>query len=176
MSDVQQTTEIFDVVDGHDRVIGRAPRPEVHARKLHHRAVHIFVWNQQGEILLQFRSRLKKNHPQTWDSSCSGHVSSGQDYFEAAVRELAEEIGVPESLGSRINPVFKVSTCPETEQEHVWLYELDYDGPFVLQKEEVERVEFFSPEKVGDMIVAEPAQFAPAFVHIWNLYRRQEKS
>lgn len=176
MSESQQSTEIFDVVDENDRVIGQAPRPEVHARKWHHRAIHIFVWNSRGELLLQFRSRLKKNHPQTWDSSCSGHLSQGQDYFQAAVRELEEEIGLPEYAGKKICPVFKVATCAQTEQEHVWLFQTEYEGPFKLQEEEVEQVEFFSPEKINEMIAANPVQFAPAFVHIWKLYEAQEKS
>ena len=40
-------TEIFDVVDERDCVIGRASRAEVHARRLRHRAVHIFLFNSQ---------------------------------------------------------------------------------------------------------------------------------
>lgn len=176
MSHSQQSEEIFDRVDENDQVIGQASRAEVHARQWHHRAVHVFVWNARGELFLQFRSRLKVNHPQVWDSSASGHVSAGQDYHEAAVRELAEELGVPETKGQKMRPAFKIGTCAETEQEHVWLYELDYDGPFTLQTEEVEDGRFFRPEDIEHMISQTPEQFAPAFIHIWKLYCGQQKS
>src|SRR5690349_15619810 len=40
--------EIFDVVDEHDHVIGQAPRSQVHAQGLLHRAASIFVFNSPG--------------------------------------------------------------------------------------------------------------------------------
>ena len=143
---------------------------------MYKRQIHIFVWNSKGELFLQFRSRLKKNHPQTWDSSCSGHLSTGQDYYEAAIRELEEEIGLDETQTKAIRPVFKVKSCPETEQEHVWLYEMVHDGPFQLQAEEIEDGRFFSQNDIQKMISENPVQFAPSFVYIWNLYLRQQKS
>jgi 16S rRNA (adenine1518-N6/adenine1519-N6)-dimethyltransferase len=63
--------EIFDVVDEADRVTGQASRHEVHTRKLRHRAVHIFVFNERGALFLQKRSRWKDMHPGRWDSSAA---------------------------------------------------------------------------------------------------------
>ena len=53
--------DIFDVVDESDRVIGQAPRREVHARGLHHRATHILVHDAAGRVFLQRRS-LDEGH------------------------------------------------------------------------------------------------------------------
>lgn len=86
--------EYFDVVDIFDRVVGLAPRHYIHANKLFHRAVHIFVFNSNGELFLQKRSMDKDSAPGKWVSSCSGHVDSGEYYYDAAVRELGEEIGL----------------------------------------------------------------------------------
>ena len=36
----------------------------------------------------------KDSAPSTWDHACSGHVSAGESVREAAVRELAEEVGI----------------------------------------------------------------------------------
>ena len=82
--------EFFDVVDGHDAVVGRAARREVHARGLMHRAVHILVFDETGRVFLQKRSMKKDIAPGLWDSSGSGHVDSGESYDVAAVRELGE--------------------------------------------------------------------------------------
>ena len=86
--------EIFDVVNERDEVIGQAPRPEVHARGLWHRAVHVLVFNAQGEVFLQKRSMKKDIAAGKWDSSSSGHLDTGEDYDACAVREAREEIGL----------------------------------------------------------------------------------
>jgi 16S rRNA (adenine1518-N6/adenine1519-N6)-dimethyltransferase len=52
----QKSGEIFDVVDLQDQVTHTATRAEVHAQKLLHRAVHVFVLNKRGDLLLQKRS------------------------------------------------------------------------------------------------------------------------
>ena len=44
--------EIFDIVNERDEVIGQAPRKEVHARGLWHRAIHVLVFNSRGDFLL----------------------------------------------------------------------------------------------------------------------------
>src|SRR5580658_3200257 len=86
--------EFFDVVDERDAVVGRASRREVHAHRLMHRAVHVLVFDDTGRVFLQKRSMKKDIAPGLWDSSCSGHVDSGESYDVAAVREFAEELGV----------------------------------------------------------------------------------
>src|SRR5260370_28968628 len=110
--------EIFDVVDENDRVIGRAPRSVVHAEKRLHRAVHVFVFNSRGELLLQKRSATKDEYPLCYTSSASGHLSAGEDYETAAPRELEEELGLSGSL----EWLAKFPAGPETSQEHTVLY------------------------------------------------------
>src|SRR5271154_1139776 len=85
--------ELFDVVDLDDQVIGQAPRREVHARKLLHRAIHVLVHDPNGHLFLQRRSLTKDSDPGCWDASCTGHVDAGEDYLIAARRELGEELG-----------------------------------------------------------------------------------
>jgi isopentenyldiphosphate isomerase len=87
-------SELFDVVDEQDRVLRREARAEVHRQRLLHRAVHILVFNIRGEVYLQRRSAKKDTYPHRWTTSCSGHVDAGEDYDTAAVRELAEELGL----------------------------------------------------------------------------------
>ena len=65
--------EIFDVVDDRDQIIGTATRSDVHARKLRHRAVHVFLFNLKGELFIQKRAATKDSFPRCYDSSASGH-------------------------------------------------------------------------------------------------------
>lgn len=162
------TEEIFDVVNERDEVIGRAPRREVHARGLLHRAVHVLVFNARGEVFLQKRSLKKDKHPGVWDSSSSGHVDSGEDYDATAVRELWEEIGL--KLDAPPERLFKIAACAETDQEFVWVYRCFSEGPFVLNAEEVERGEWFALGKISQWIKDCPQEHAPAFVFLWQRF------
>jgi len=165
--------EIFDVVNERDEVIGRKPRSEVHRLGLLHRAVHVLVFNSRGEIFLQKRSMNKDREPGKWDSSTSGHVDSGEDYDACAVRELREEIG----LIVQKTPVrlFKIDACAETDQEFVWIYRCQAEGPFQLDPEEIERGEWVTPEAVTRWIVEKPEDFASAFRLIWKKYSTKEE-
>jgi isopentenyldiphosphate isomerase len=87
--------ERFDIVDRDDRVVGSGLRSEIHARGLLHRAVHLWLFHEDGRILLQKRSLSKDREPGRWTSSVSGHVNSGEEYDTAMKREIPEEIGIP---------------------------------------------------------------------------------
>ena len=158
--------EIFDVVNERDEVIGQAPRQEVHARGLWHRAVHVLVFNQRGEVFLQKRSMLKDTAKGKWDSSSSGHVDSGEDYDTCAVRELREEIGLTVAQPPR--RLFKVDACAETGWEFCWVYRGESEGPFALHPEEIETGDWFTPEQVTHWVNEKPQDFARCFVLIWK--------
>jgi isopentenyldiphosphate isomerase len=158
--------EIFDVVNDRDEVIDRKPRSEVHRLGLLHRAVHVLVFNSRGRIFLQKRSLKKDRQPGLWDSSASGHVDSGEDYDACAVRELAEEIGLKVAEAPR--RLFRFAAAPETDQEFVWVYRCEAEGPFTLNAEEIERGGWFIPEELTRWMAERPEEFASAFVVIWK--------
>ena len=104
--------DIFDVVNDDDEIIGRELRSVVHARGLLHRAVHVLVYNAAGQLFLQKRSMTKDNDPGLWDSSCSGHVDSGESYAVAAERELMEEIDL--LVDEPMEELFKIEASAGT--------------------------------------------------------------
>jgi len=165
--------ELLDVVDDSDSVIGQASRVEVHQRNLKHRAVHILVFNNSGKIFLQKRSSSKDRHPGVWDSSASGHLDAGEKYDVAAIRELKEELGF--SPKTPLKPLFKLEASDATGQEFVWVYRCDSDGPFNLNKEEIEKGEWFSPAELDKWLEKRPQDFAPSFPIIWRRWQRAEK-
>lgn len=66
--------EEFEVVDEAGRVLGRAPRGTCHGDpSLIHRAVHVFVFDDEGRVLLQMRCAAKDIQPGKWDTSAGGH-------------------------------------------------------------------------------------------------------
>jgi 16S rRNA (adenine1518-N6/adenine1519-N6)-dimethyltransferase len=151
--------EIFDVCDEHDRVIGQAPRSVVHANAWLHRAVHIFVFNSQGQFLLHRRSAKKDQSPLTYTSSASGHLSAGESYDEAAPREVEEELGLT-------GPLERLATFPatfETAFEHTVLYRLVTDDAPIPNTEEIESLEIVSLDEVKRRLAENPGEFSSPF-------------
>jgi isopentenyl-diphosphate delta-isomerase type 1 len=169
MSAPPPAEEWFDVVDREDRVVGRAPRAEVHARGLLHRAVHLWVVNEAGQVFLQKRSRWKDSSPGLWDSSASGHLDVGEDYAAAVVREAYEELGLV--LAQRPEELLRMAACEATGEEFVRVYHARAEGPFSLPPAEIERGEWFLPGEIDAWMDRAPDAFAPSFVHLWRLAR-----
>lgn len=162
--------EFFDLVDERDRVIGRATRRAVHARGLRHRAIHVLIFDPQGRVYLQKRSMAKDVAPGVWDSSCSGHVDSGETYDEAAVRELREELGI--ILESPPARWFRAAAGPETGQEFVWVYRMNHGGPMRPNPDEIERGEWVEPAQVDARVSSRPGEFSGAFRFLWDRSRQ----
>ena len=162
-----EAAERFPLVDDEDRVIGDAPRAKVHGDNLRHRAVHMFIFNRQGELFLQKRSPWKDRHPRVWDSSAAGHVDAGEEYDTAAERELREELGIATGL----TRVAKLPASDQTGQEFIWLYQGQHDGPFEMPASEIEVGGFFPTAIVADWIQARPDDFAPGFRECWDAFQ-----
>lgn len=162
------TEEWFDICDEHDRVIGRAPRSEVHARKLLHRAVHVFVFNPAGELLMQLRTATKDEYPLCYTSSASGHVSSGEDYDTSVVRELQEELG----LTGELEFLQQFPAGPETSYEHTRLYRLVTAATPTPDPSEVLEAEFVALPELLQRMAREPQRYTPCLVTLLDWYLR----
>ena len=151
--------EMCDVVDGEDRVLEPRLRSEVHVNNFPHRAVHLWIFNSEGELFLQKRSPWKGNHPDLWCSSAAGHVDAGESYEEAAHREMREEIGAD----CQLVKFWKVDATPETGHEFVEFLTGLCDGPFRFAPGEVETGAFFPVEQIRRWVKCTPEQFTPLF-------------
>jgi len=171
---MNEETEIFDIVDEHDEVIGSASREEVHRKGLKHRSVHLLVFNRKGEVLLQKRSMQKDTFPDTWDSTVSGHVDSGEDYDQSVIRESIEEMGI--EFDSVPEKMFKITACEETGQEFCWIYRHHHDGPFFPNEDEISEARWFSPEELENLPLQDSSIFSPAFSLIWRMLMRDSES
>lgn len=159
--------ELLDVFDENNEPTGEAlPRSEVHKRGLWHRSAHVFVVNSKNETLLQLRSKHKKDYPSEWDVSVAGHIEAGDSPIDTAIREVWEEIGL--ELGNadlefiytqKRNAITPKVNYTNNEFIYVYLTRQDLDPEQIkLDPMEVERVEYFSKERVLDMLETNKAR------------------
>lgn len=158
--------ELLAVVDQDDQVVDHLPRGVIHAQGLRHRAVHILVFNRQGELFLQKRSMLKDLNKGLWDSSAAGHVDAGEDYASAAPRELGEELGIDAEL--RI--LFKLTPTPALGMEFIQVYRCRHDGPFQLAEAEIDDGAWLTPNAVNERVERDDPTLTVTFKIIWRRY------
>lgn len=164
----QKSSELFDVVDESNQVVGQRTRGEVHAEGLRHRAVHIFVFNKHGELWLQKRSHLKDVHPNDWDSSAAGHLDAGENYEQAAIRELKEELGIEVTS----EKIAEIAACEDTGWEFVELHQAQHSGPMKFAPEEIVTGAFFTLQQIDAWVKSRPQDFAKGFLRCYQLYRK----
>lgn len=145
--------EMIDVFDENNEPLNYSlPRDEVHEKNLWHRHVSCWIMNKDGKILLQQRSLLKKRNPGIW-SKTGGHVDSGEEVFDAAKREVFEEIGLKVDDDNNIITLATYKSKDPTKNFYVYNYVFISDlkeDEYVLQKEEVDQVKYFEIEELEE--------------------------
>lgn len=163
--------ELLDVVDENDSVVAIKTRGEIHAKGLMHRAVHILVFNSKEELFLQKRSMSKDEQPGKWDSSAAGHVDSGETYLDCAQREITEELGIV--VEQPMEMLFKLPASVLTGNEHCMVYRYIFDGPMVLQAEEIDDGQWLRPVAMDRRVADNDPDLTEAVSLIWIEYRKQ---
>lgn len=87
--------EVVVLVGEDNNVLGTMPKSEVHGKVTPlHRGFSCFLFNTEGKLLLQQRSRKKKTWPLVWSNSVCGHPALGESNVDAAKRRLQFELGM----------------------------------------------------------------------------------
>ncbi|MEO7540313.1 MAG: isopentenyl-diphosphate Delta-isomerase [Pyrinomonadaceae bacterium] len=95
-------------VDKYFNPIGTASKLPAHNKETRlHRAFSVFIFNDQGELLLQQRAFTKKTWPGVWSNSCCGHVMLHESTEAAAKRRLDYELGIRNVKLESILPEFR---------------------------------------------------------------------
>lgn len=145
--------EYLDIINDQDEVIGSATREEIQTKKLSRRIIHILFFNNEGKMVLQLRSKTKSFAPGHWSTAVGGHVQAGETYEQAALRECEEELGITPQLIYKGKSRYQVP-CPDNSILLLSIFEAQYDLPFTVSPEEVEKVDYFSLEEIQTMINA----------------------
>ncbi len=158
--------EIFDVVNEHDEPIGTAARSVVHREGLLHRSAHVLVFDRAGRLFMQRRGLSKDTSPGDWDTSAAGHLNAGENYPDAALRELAEELGVRPL--EPLTPLMKLPASVATGQEFVWVFRGVVDPPVHPDPSEIMDGRWCTVSEIAAWIARAPADFTSTFLLLWG--------
>lgn len=149
--------EQFDIFDENNLPLGISKsRSLVHAETTDwHRTTHIWIINDDKQILCQQRSLDKDKNPGEWQSFFGGHVKAGQSYDESAVSELAEELGINIPTDQLIPLYIRKS---ETVKHFAQVYLLNWQGnlnDLTFDDGEVAKIEWVNLADMEEKIKSE---------------------
>lgn len=143
--------EVFDLLDKN-----RIPTGEKILRGSHfsegqyHQVVHICIFNQAGQMLIQQRQPFKEGWPGFWDITLGGSVIEGEDACAGAHRELMEELGIDYDF-TDVRPQLTVNFEHGFDDYFILAMELDPAG-LRFQPEEVQAARWAEREEIHEMI------------------------
>ena len=132
-------------VDEQDNLLGALVRSDLRERGLIGRGTYIMLFNSAGELCVHRRTLSKAIYPGYWDVAAGGMVQADESYAESAARELEEELGV-----SGVELTAHDHFFFEDTGNRLWCsaFSAVWDGPLVLQPEEVLEARFLPIDEV----------------------------
>ena len=152
------------LVNEEDVAIGTMEKMEAHRRGVLHRAFSVFVFDVNGNMLLQQRSAQKYHGALLWSNTCCSHPYPGEEVERAAARRLGEEMGFATHLEKIFTFTYKADVengLIEHEFDHVFAG--IYEGPIELNPSEVAAYEYLPMNKISSRLTEEPASFTSWF-------------
>jgi isopentenyl-diphosphate delta-isomerase len=152
------------LVDANDISTGTMEKMEAHQKAILHRAFSIFIFNAEGEMLLQQRAAGKYHSGGLWTNSCCSHPRPGEDTLVAASRRLQEEMGFETPLRKVFDFVYKASFengLTEHEFDHVFVGK--YNGVIIPDLAEVSSYAYRSMNNIETLLQNQPEMFTAWF-------------
>jgi len=116
--------EYVVLVTEKDMQTGIMEKLEAHQKGLLHRAISVFIYNSNGEMLLQKRAAAKYHSANLWTNTCCTHPRQGETVAGAAARRLSEEMGMKCDLTEITSFIYKAqleNNLVEHEFDHVFV-------------------------------------------------------
>lgn len=166
-------TEQVVLVDTDDQPVGTMDKLEAHRKGVLHRAFSVFLFDDQGRVLLQQRAWGKYHTPGLWSNACCSHVRPGETLEDAAHRRLYEELGVHAPLERRFHFIYRAEVGQgliEHEVDHVFTGACQ--GPFHPAAEEVADLRWVTPGELEREMSETPERFTPWLLIAWPRLQR----
>lgn len=165
------------LVNENDEQIGTMEKMEAHEKALLHRAFSVFIFNTNGEVLMQQRALTKYHSAGLWTNSCCSHPFPEETTYAAANRRLEEEMG----LSANLQFIFKFkyiatfdNQLTEHEIDHVFVGKTDNLPSINL--EEVHAFKYMHLEEIKADISSNPDKYTAWFKIIFEKFMDELKN
>lgn len=171
------------LVNERDEEIGAADKLEAHQLGLLHRAFSVFIFDEDGRMLLQQRAAQKYHGGLLWTNACCSHPLPGEAVADAAQRRLTEELGFTTEIKKLFHFTYKAAVengLTEHEYDHVFVGV--YNGEIKPAREEVADYCYRHMEEINKALTEHPAKFTSWFriafpkVEAWWSEREERKN
>ena len=163
--------ELVILVNEKDEQIGLMPKMEAHEKAVLHRAFSVFVFNENGALMLQQRAANKYHSPLLWANTCCSHQRAGETNIQAGKRRLMEEMGFVCELKEVTSFIYKApfdNGLTEHELDHIMIGH--YNENPIINTEEVEHFKWMLLEDVKIDIEKNPTTYTEWFKIIFRNY------
>jgi len=164
------TPDTLILVDNNDNEVGAMEKVDCHLNDgILHRAFSVFLFNPDGELLIQQRSPQKMLWGGYWANSCCSHPRQGEDTLTAALRRINEELGVTCELRYLYKFVYQAKFGDVgSEHENCWVFAGHFDGELDINQDEISDWRFISPDELTREIAANGDSYTPWLKLEWE--------
>ena len=167
---VSSEEELLILVDADDNEIGYRSKADCHdGAGIQHRAFSLFLFNDDGELLLQQRSDLKRLWPKYWSNTCCSHPRKGESLPIATARRLEDELNIRADLEFVYRFCYQAEfgvAGSENELCHVFLGRIS--GDVKPNRSEVASIRYLSRAQLDAELRQTPDRFTPWFRQEWQ--------
>lgn len=150
--------ELLDVLDEEGNLTGKKEDKDIiHEKGLWHREVCVLIRNRKGEYLIQKRAATKKQAPNKWGMT-AGHVDAGENFEEAMIREIREELGIEVAL-EELTPLatfketFENETTTNNNYTRYYFYETNRKiEDYTICLEELSELKYITIEEMEEAV------------------------
>ena len=176
---VSSESEELILVDRDDNETGFLSKADCHdGDGVLHRAFSLFLFNDEGGLLLQQRSDSKRLWPGYWSNSICSHPRRGESMEVATQRRLLDELNIEAELEFVYKFDYQASfgeQGSENELCHVYLGRAPED--IRPNESEIAATRFIAPADLDREFAEKPESLTPWFRMEWqalnNVYREK---
>ncbi len=158
--------EELQIFDRAGRPSGVRPRHVVHAEGHWHKSAQVFLFNDQGQLLIQQRAIDKDLYAGLWDYSVGEHLKPDEDFLAGALRGLAEELGLTRVELSLLGDIRHVTQrgAGFLDREIQQAFQGVVREFVTADPQEVAQVRFIGLDQIRVWVAQDETDFTPWFV------------
>lgn len=159
---------LIDRVDPEDRPIGRIARRDALVAGANFRTAHVFVFDRADRLLLQRLAPTRDRSPGLWGSSVAGYLFAGEDYEDAAMRRMMDEL----CLRVPLIEAGKMRMRDEGSIKFVGLYlSSTAEDPEICDPDEIAELRFWPVPELTHTLRVQRSAFTPTFSALFSFWQ-----